>query len=480
MRHDIVMAAFLENAYSSLIRQAVFPLHERLKGHNTLRILRAMDKEQWMGAEEFRQVQNLRLDRLLNHAFTTVQYYRQLLEGLGFRPGDFQSEADLAKLPFLDKTIIRSRLEDLKSSDAKKIQPFSTGGSTGAPLTFYLGPTRISSDVAARCRAEGWWGLGIGDREYVLWGSPLELTKQDRFRDLRDRVLRTRLMSAFEMSQAAMDDYLDEIERHGCRRLFGYPSSIALLCEHARRQGRDLSQIGVRAVFVTAEFLWDHWRQTISETFGCPVANGYGGRDSGFIAHECPRGGMHITADRLLVEIIGEDGRRVRPGEIGEIVVTHFDTPEMPFIRYRTGDMGAVGQGLCPCGRTLPLLERIEGRKSDFIIAPDGRFMHGLSLIYVVRKITGVEQFRITQKAADEFHLELVTNNNFTRNSEMTIRSEFAERLRAPVTVRIDYSAKMSPSKNGKFRYVISEIAERHTELAHCALKRPTTPTAAN
>jgi phenylacetate-CoA ligase len=264
-----------------------------------------------------------------------------------------------------------------------------------------------------------------------------------------------------------MDLYLDEMERTGCQRIFGYPSSIALLCEHGRRQGRDLSKLGVRAVFVTAEFLWDHWRQLIAETFGCPVVNGYGGRDSGFVAHECPHGGMHITADRLIVETVADNGRRVRPGELGEIVVTHFDTPEMPFIRYRTGDMGALSSELCRCGRVLPLLERIEGRKSDFIVTRDGRLMHGLSLIYVLRKITGIEQFRITQKAVDDFQLELVTGRDFAPSSEAIIRSEFEQRLRGPVNVRIQYSSTMPASKNGKFRYVISEVAERYTDLAH-------------
>ena len=460
------MAGFYEKAYAAFIRRAVFPLQERLKGHSTLRMLREMEREQWMEAERSRQIQNQRLRQFLNHAFRTVKYYQEVIHQRGLLIDDFQSEADLEKLPLLDKKTIRGTLEDLKSSQARGLELFSTGGSTGAPLSFYLGPTRISSDVAARYRAEGWWGSGVGDREYVFWGSPLELTKQDRLRVMRDRVLRTRLMSAFEMSPSIMDSYLDEIERTGCRRIFGYPSSIVLLCEHARRQGRNLSRLGVQAVFVTAEFLWDHWRQVIAETFACPVVNGYGGRDSGFIAHECPRGGMHITADRLIVEIIGDHGERVRTGQLGEIVVTHFDTPEMPFIRYRTGDVGALSSEVCPCGRTLPLLERIEGRKSDFIVAPDGRLMHGLSLIYVLRKITGVEQFRITQKAVDEFQLELVTGSDFTRTSEAIIRSEFEQRLRAPLKVRIQYSDTMLSGKNGKFRYVVSEVAEQHTQLA--------------
>lgn len=453
--------------YASFARRIVFPLHERIKGHSTSRMLREMEQEEWSTTSELQERQAVRLGLLLSRAFMNVSYYREVAERSGLKANDFQTQSDLAKLPLLDKSIIRARLEDLRSSEAGSIQRFSTGGSTGAPLTFYLGPMRVSSDAAARCRAEGWWGVGIGDREYVIWGSPLELTKQDRLRELRDRVLRTKLLSAFEMNPATMDDYLTEMERHGCRRIFGYPSSIALLCEHARRQGRDLSKLGVRAVFVTAEFLWDHWRQTIAEAFQCPVANGYGGRDSGFIAHECPRGGMHITADRMIVEIIGDDGQPLPPGELGEIVVTHFDTPEMPFIRYRTGDMGALGSKPCSCGRTLPLLERIEGRKSDFIVAPDGRIMHGLSLIYVLRAIPGIEQFRVTQKSVDEFHVELVAGNEFSRSSEAVIRNEFSQRLRAPVNVRIQYFSGLPPSKNGKFRYLISEVDAQQALLAN-------------
>jgi phenylacetate-CoA ligase len=461
------MAKFFDKAHASVIRHFIFPLHERIKGHSTLRILAEMEHDQWLQSNEVQQVQEGRLQHFLMQAFSSVPYYRELLQQVGLRCSDFQCEADLVKLPLLDKTIIRDRLNELKSSQHNNVQEFSTGGSTGTPLIFYLGPTRISSDVAARCRAESWWGVGIGDREYVFWGSPLELTKQDQWREIRDRILRTKLMSAFEMSPAVMDRYLDEMLAQGCRRVFGYPSSIALLCEHARREGKDLSMMGVEAVFVTAEFLWEHWREIISGTFQCPVANGYGGRDSGFIAHECPKGGMHITADRLLVEIVGEDGRRLPPGEAGEIVVTHFDTPEMPFIRYRTGDIAALSSKPCSCGRGLPLLEKIDGRKSDFIVTPDGRVMHGLSLIYVLRKIAGVEQFRITQKTVDEFQVELVTRNEFQPESEAVIRNEFSQRLRAPVKVRVHYSSAIPTSKNGKFRYVISEVNEHNARPAH-------------
>jgi phenylacetate-CoA ligase len=308
-------------------------------------------------------------------------------------------------------------------------------------------------------RAESWFGASITDPEFAIWGSPVELSKQDRLRDLRDRILRTRLLSAFEMNSETMSRYLDEIERQGCRRIFGYPSSIALLCEHARSQGRDLRRLGVKAVFVTAEYLYEHWRQTIAETLGCPVANGYGGRDSGFVAHECPAGGMHITADRLIVEIVDDEGRPQPAGHAGEIVVTNMDTPEMPFIRYRTGDIGVLATRNCACGRSLPLLERVDGRRTDFIVAPDGRMMHGLSLVYVIREIKGIEEFRVTQKRLTLFDLEIVRNQQYDPGSERRIREAFAQRMRAPVTVQIRYSESIAPTTNGKTRYVVSEIS---------------------
>lgn len=448
----------LNKAYGSLVRGIVFPLQELCKGHRTLRMIREMKAAETLPIADLQRLQQQRLQALLLHAFYKVEYYRDWFDSSGLRPHDIQAVSDLPRLPFLTKDIIRENLDRLKSSDAAGVQRMATGGSTGKPLTFYLGPTRVSSDVAARCRAEGWWGLGMGDQEFVFWGSPIELKRQDRIRQLRDRVFRTQLCSAFEMSPAVMTGFLDEMERRGCKKVFGYPSSIALLCQHAQKEGRGLRKLGVRAAFVTAEYLWDHWREVISDTFGCPVANGYGGRDSGFIAHECPAGGMHITADRLIVEIVDEQGRPLPPSQSGEIVVTHLDTQEMPFIRYRTGDVGALSAAPCRCGRTLPLLERIEGRKTDFVLAPDGRTLHGLSLIYVLRELNGIEQFRITQKALDRFEVEIVAAPGYDRSSETKIRDGFSQRLRHPVAVNVTYPAAIAPSASGKFRYVISEV----------------------
>ena len=143
--------------------------------------------------------------------------------------------------------------------------------------------------------------------------------------------------------------------------LFGYPSALAHIARRAEARGVDLQAAGVKVAFVTAEQLLDAHKATIEEAFACRVANGYGGRDLGFAAHQCPEGGMHLSAEDIVLEIVNEDGAPVPVGEEGEIVVTHLATSDFPFIRYRTGDLGVLSDATCSCGRGLPLLQSVQG-----------------------------------------------------------------------------------------------------------------------
>ena len=202
--------------------------------------------------------------------------------------------------------------------------------------------------------------------------------------------------------------------------------------------------------------LYDEQRATISQVFGCKVANGYGGRDAGFIAHECPAGGMHLTADDVVVEIIDEAGKVQPPGVAGEIVVTHLSTNDFPFIRYRTGDIGVLGATPCSCGRGLPLLQDIQGRSTDFVVAADGTVMHGLSLIYILRDLAGVNSFKVVQESRTLTRVMLVTDDKFAPGAVAQIVSGFKQRLGTNVTVEVDRVDSIPAEKSGKFRYVIS------------------------
>src|SRR6185436_3761578 len=167
-------------------------------------------------------------------------------------PRTLTALSDLAGIPFLTKALIRAHSEELKRPGSP-LTRLNTGGSSGEPLVFYMGRGRVSHDVATKWRATRWWGVDIGDPEIVLWGSPIELSRQDRIRAVRDAVFRTQLLPAFEMSESAMDEYVSVIRRRRPRMLFGYASALALLAAHAARRQVPLADLGIKVVFVTGE-----------------------------------------------------------------------------------------------------------------------------------------------------------------------------------------------------------------------------------
>lgn len=442
--------------YTSLVSNLVFPLHERLKRHNTVALRRSMEEAQWWPAERLQAFQLQRLRALLLDVGQHVPYYRDLFAQLGFDPLSVHSTADLQRLPFLTKSVIRANTDALRHSQARDLARFNTGGSSGEPLIFYIGKQRISHDVAAKWRATRWWGVDIGDPEIVVWGSPIELGKQDHIKHWRDKLLRTQLLPAFEMSTPKLDQFIATIRTVRPRMLFGYPSALTHIARHAQARGVAMNDLGIKVAFVTSERLYDEQRATISQVFGCPVANGYGGRDAGFIAHECPSGGMHLTADDIVVEIVNDAGQVQPAGVAGEIVVTHLSTGEFPFIRYRTGDIGVLGSSPCSCGRGLPLLQDIQGRSTDFVVAADGTVMHGLSLIYILRDLPGVQAFKVVQESRAQTRVLLVTDSNFAADSVARIIAGFRQRLGAEVSVLVDLVDNIPAEKSGKFRYIIS------------------------
>lgn len=449
----------MSDIYTRLVANALFPLQERLKKHDTVKVRQAMEESQWWPQQRILEQQAARLRDFLADIGSHVPFYRDLFAREGFDPQKVTGPADLQALPFLTKSVIRENKDTLRADDAQGLARFNTGGSSGEPLIFFIGTERVTHDVAAKWRATRWWDVDIGDPEIVVWGSPIELGSQDKVRLIRDRLMRTELLPAFEMSDAKVEGFIARIREVRPRMVFGYPSAISHIAGYAEKKGIRLDDLGVKVVFVTSERLYDHQREIISRLFACPVANGYGGRDAGFIAHACPSGSMHITAEDIIVEIIDGEGRVQPPGVSGEIVVTHLATRDYPFVRYRTGDVGVLSEDPCPCGRGLPVLSEIQGRSTDFVIAADGTVMHGLALIYVLRDIPGVASFKIVQETTALTTVFVVPGPLFEAGDVGRIQEGLKRRLGASVTIDVKLVDVVPAEASGKFRYVVSRVA---------------------
>jgi len=178
------------------------------------------------------------------------------------------------------------------------------------------------------------------------------------------------------------------------------------------------------------------------------------------IACECEQhAGLHVNADGIYLEVLRPDGSPCPPGEPGMIVVTDLVNRAMPIIRYQVGDTAVPTDRQCPCGRGLPLLERIEGRVADYVVTARGELVSGISLTenFAVQ-VPGVAQLQIVQEAVDRFVYRLVKSPDFGPASLEALARLTAERFGPETRFECEYVDQIRPEPSGKFRFCISKV----------------------
>ena len=445
-------------SFAAISRRVVYPLHERLLQRPTFSYLEALERSQWWSRAEVERLQEQKLRTLLQAAARNSPWHAERIAAAGIDVSACTLQ-DLQRLPTMDKQDARSNGERIRWAGVPGgAFRYATGGSSGEPLIFHFGRSRQASDHAGRMRARRWWGVEPCEREAYLWGAPIELNKADRIRALRDRLLNQVLLNAFEMSPARMDDYLETLAAFQPRCIYGYASSIALLAAHARERAAKPRLRGLRVICTTGEPLYPHQRAIIEAAFGAPVANEFGSRDLGFTAHETPQRQMLLISESNILEVLDEQGRPVAPGEMGEAVVTGLCTEAQPFIRYRTGDMVRLAAEPCREGRGLHVIEEVLGRTTDFIVRTDGTIMHALAVIYVLRAVEGIAQFKVIQHTQRDIEAMIVPGERWNDAARAEVAGGLAARLGPDARISIKLLEHIAPERSGKHRYVVSHV----------------------
>ncbi len=445
------------------VSKAFFPLHERVFRRPTFTYLAYLERTQWLSREDLEALQMARVKALMQVAWRHCPWHAARIDRLGIDLGEDSPPlelSDLQRLPTMDAADAREHRDALVWRNVPGgAFRYNTGGSSGHPLIFYFGRSRQASDAAGRLRARRWWGVEIGDPEVYLWGAPVELSKTDRVKTLRDRLLNQLVLNAFDMSPQSMDLYIQSIRAFKPRCLYGYASSLALLAAHARAREADMRMRSLKVVCTTGEPLYPDQRVLIQEVFGAPVANEFGSRDIGFTAHETPQGQMLLMSESILLEVLDVDGNPVRPGEPGEAVMTGLCSEAQPFIRYRTGDMVRISDERCRSGRGLHVIEEVLGRQTDFLVRADGAIMHALAVIYVLRDCEGVARFKVIQHTVDRVEVVVLPDARWTSGAREQIVRGLRDRLGHEVRIEVRLVESIDPEASGKHRYVVSHVA---------------------
>ena len=451
-------------------RGPLLRLGMRLGNPTTARELALLRSIQFDGTA-IRKLHEQRLTALLLHAWSTTDYYRQVLSEAGAVRNGVVDLTRFSEIPFLTRDIIRQEFDRLTSRalpDGRRAYRNATGGSTGQPAQFLQDNFYWDVNVATKLFHFEWFGKKPGDPELKIWGAEHDLLKgrEALSSRLKSWLYNRRSEQCFFLPEDRIEEIIQHINRFRPRLIWAYRDGIDVIAQHINR--RALKMHRPAAIFLGGGTIYPHIVEAVEEAFGgAPTISHYGGRETGDVACQCPqRGGLHISLNAHKVEVIDPQGRPARDGEEGELAVTPLHNYAMPLIRYRVGDRAAPIAEPCPCGRGFPMLKRIYGRVMDRLVNARGDSVDPMFFTAFIGRITNdgfIRRFQVVQEEVDLLTVKIILVEG-VRPDEVLPRLEAASdkiRLVMGPTCRIDYQFvdQIPLTATGKHAYVVRKIA---------------------
>jgi phenylacetate-CoA ligase len=436
-----------------------YQLRARRYGPDTEQlVVEAMEREQWP-AERWRAWQEDQLARLLHHAATRVPYYRAQWEARR-RSGDDSSVECIENWPLLHKEPLRATPQAFVADNynIRKLISEHTSGTTGTPLTLWMTRDTVRAWYALfEARWRRWYGVSRRDRWAIVGGqlvSPVAQSTPPFW--VWNQGMNQLYLSSYHLSPGNIPHYLTALQDHQVVYLYGYASSLFALARGAlESEGHILS---LKVIISNAEPLFAHQRELIEEAFQCPVYDTYGMSELVSGASECASGSLHLWPEAGVTEImeLGQD-EPVHAGCSGRIIGTGLLNPAMPLIRYEMGDSGALAPSTitCNCGRTLPILQDVEGRLDDVIVTPDGRTVGRMDPVF--KADFPIREAQIIQESLQQIRVKIVPAPDFAKTHADALVERIQERV-GDIQVGVELVDSIPRSANGKFSAVISRM----------------------
>ncbi len=417
---------------------------------------------------EILELQSRRVQAMVAHAYRHVPFYRDAMDQRGLKPGDFQTAADLAKLPLIDARIYfeeqpRFQADNFAQRAGLTIDSSGTSG-RAKQLRYEARALFLAMAQAHRQRIvySRFCGRPLGYRE-MRFERPGGMSSQIRrfYESYSWTPARLDLKrQAHSVGDLSIEKAVEDLYAFRPDIVTGYGSYIGVLFREAHR--RNIEVYRPKLVAYGGDRMPDADRRLIEQELGIPVVSTYQCAEAlriGFFCEE--RRGFHLSLDAVAVRLVDDQGRDAEPGAPGQVVISNLTNRATVFLNYRLGDIATPGLGPCPCGRTLPVIEDLKGRSDDLLWLAGGRPMHSLGVMPYLQAVAGVVQVQIVQNAARRFTVRAVGESGVNRNEAaaglvQALRSKVGE----DAQVDVDWMETIPAGSNGKVKAVITEMQD--------------------
>lgn len=409
--------------------------------------------------------QRRQLHSLLSHALKQIPFYRDRLRAAGFRPDRPLTDEIWQAIPVLTRAQVQAHMDGLRArrvpADHGTIRTSTTSGSTGVPLRVWK--TALSSIFwdAVTAREILWHRRDLSRPWHSIRyvdGDAAAYPQGSRARYWgRVALVLGKTGPGFGLDiRSDPGEQLDWLRRHQPSYLLTYPSNLRALLDATAGSERPFPRLA--QVITVAESLAPGLRRQCTAQWGARVCDIYSATEVGYIALQAPRGDHYLVQDEVTrVELLDAGGAEVAPGQEGQVVVTPLHNFAMPLIRYAVGDFAQRGTP-SPCGRSLPVINRVLGRVRNMLTYPDGRKTWPLFADSLLRNAAPVRQFRVIQRSLERLDLQVTAERTLTAAERAALAAVVRDGLDHPFAVEVSEHARIERGPGGKFEDFRSEV----------------------
>lgn len=441
------------------MRNTILKIVLKLSNKDIFKEYNKLKKIERNSLENNLKIQEIRLKRILLHAYRNVPYYHNVLGKAKVVVGGKINLDNFNKIPILTKEIIRREGKNLYSRDCKKRNSYenTSGGSTGEPVKFLQDRRYWIGTMAG-----AWFQNSFVDnypcKQLKLWGSERDILQGGYGIKgvFKNWVYSRKYLNAFKMSEENMKNYIQEINLYKPIIIEAYVQSIYEMSKFAREN--KLNVYSPKGIIVSAGTLYPEMKKLIEDVFGCPIFNRYGSREVGDMACSCDKDeGLHLSIFSNYVEILDKKLKPCKPREIGKVYVTMLNNYSMPLIRYDIGDVAVPSKKQkCSCGRGLPLIESVRGRDVNLFKTRKGDLVDGEYFTHLFYLKNWVERFQVVQKDYDLIEIKIVGNKD--KKEMKKIERGIKVAMGKDCKIKWEFVLEIKPTKSGKYLYTVSEI----------------------
>ncbi|MEY8251034.1 MAG: phenylacetate--CoA ligase family protein, partial [Colwellia sp.] len=334
----------------------------------------------------------------------------------------------------------------------------STSGTTGSPLSIPQNIESVLREQAFISRYLKWAGFKEGDRRAWIRGDvivPIEQKQAPfwRYSYFEDMIM----LSSFHMSFDVLPQYIQAMVDYNVDIIQALPSSIVTLAKYLESKN-EYYPATLKSIITSSESLSKDDKKLVEKRFKCTVFDWYGLFERVAAIGSCEHGRYHILTDYSHVELlpVGEVDGKAR----AEVIGTNFNNSLYPLIRYKTGDHVILSDDkVCPCGRVYPVIDSIEGRTVEFLIATDDTPVYSLSRCS--KDIKGLLGCQYIQDKKGSLSVMVIPSPLFTDKEKQKIIKNIKNRLGDSMQVEIVITDNLLRSKSGKVRQAICTIEDK-------------------